>query len=338
MLTGGKQITQGTYSCIFSPPLRCVSGTKIPPSKPRISKLMEKKYALDEWELSKKIRVIPNWRNYFSVAETEPCEVEEEHAAKYANSCDFINETPADKLYSLQLYYAGKTLRKYSMPAEFNLKRFMVHILEGAALLLVHNIIHNDLHDQNIVIDKHMIPRIIDFNVSMIKTDQTTTHDLKHDYAHSLLLPQVSSDYIAVLGAYYNKHRKDIARHIGSRKSTGDIQRVLSINPFHANYAIMQLFNINCIKEGNLVEWYNLYWTKIDAYSVGMYFIILIKTRSLFQPIIKALRDPMIKRVISQLCEPNPIKRWDCMRALHELHPSSIIIRTYGKEWFLKHP
>ena len=337
MLTGGKQITQGTYGCIFSPPLRCLSGTKIPPSKPRISKLLEKKYALEEWELSKKIRVIPNWRNYFSVAEIEPCAVEEEHVKKYANSCDFISDTPADKLYSLQLYYAGKILSKYSMPAEFNLKRFMVHILEGAALLLVNNIIHNDLHDQNIVIDKHMIARIIDFNVSMIKTDQTTARELKHDYVHSLLLPQVSPDYIAVLGAYYNKHRKDIATHIGSRKSTGDMQRVLSINPFHANYAIMQLFNIKCIKEGNLVDWYNLYWTKIDAYSAGMYFIILIKTRSLFQPIIKALRDPMIKRVISQLCEPNPIKRWDCMRALHELHPSSIIIRTYGKEWFLKH-
>lgn len=336
-LVGGKQVAQGTYSCIFSPPLRCASGAHLPPTKPRISKVMDKKHALEEWDLSKKIQVIPHWRNYFSVSEKEPCLVEEAHAKKYADVCDLINDTPSNKLYSLQLYYAGKTLKQYAMPPEFNIKHFMVHILEAAALLAVHNIIHNDLHDLNIVIDSHMVPRIIDFNVSMVMTGQITTNELVHDYKHSVVLPQVSPDYVGVLGVYYNKSSRDIVSDIATRKSSRDMYRVLSINPYQGLRDISQLFNVDCIKQGNLMDWYNKHWTKIDSYSIGMYFITLLKTRSLFQPIIKAFRDPTIRRVITQLCEVNPTKRWDCMRALRELHPTSIIIRTYGKEWFVKH-
>ena len=62
--TGGKVIASGGFGCVFSPALKC-KGAKIRRGKNRISKLLTKKHALEEYNeiqiIKKKLDKIPNY-------------------------------------------------------------------------------------------------------------------------------------------------------------------------------------------------------------------------------------------------------------------------------------
>ena len=157
---GGKLLDTGTYSCIFDPPLKCRTRTmqKIYTTRKQssrrtsrmISKLMMDEEAEIEWAISEKIRKIPQWKRYFSVSETM-CELDpsaERNEPELKTKCQVIKYISVKQLRVLQMPFAGVPIYNHTIPREFSLNRFIVHILEAASLLLVHHIIHFDLHQK----------------------------------------------------------------------------------------------------------------------------------------------------------------------------------------------
>lgn len=327
---GGKLIDTGGFSCIFNPALRC----KIESSKKIqgrvISKLMKKDHAMIEWHISERVRQIPLWKNYFSVSE-HICELSNTQVdTDIKSKCSLVRKHPLSQLRILQMPYSGKIISTYSFPSTFNMMEFVIHILEAGALLLVNNIIHFDIHDKNIVINDHQVPHIIDFNLSLLVHE---VNDLFHDYTPLIHLPQFSPDYIALLGINHNIPMDRIIYDVIHAKHIKYMINILGISP---NKVMMDLKYVLLYQSEDIMEWFNRHWSKIDSWAIGMYIVYMIRRHSIMLGgVFKT--NPKLKKTLSKLCAINPNERWDCMQALHFLHPNSIIIKRYGQNWLDKH-
>ena len=73
---GGKVIASGGFGCVFSPALKCKGKTSRESNK--ISKLMTKKHAIDEYNeieiIREKLEKIPNYGAYFLLSGINLCE------------------------------------------------------------------------------------------------------------------------------------------------------------------------------------------------------------------------------------------------------------------------
>ena len=331
---GGKLIDTGGYSCVFHPALQCkTDGTKI--QGRAISKLMQKDYAEIEWHISERVRKIPLWKHYFSVSE-RICELSNIQTDKdITTKCDLVRKHSIHNLRLLQMAYIGKSISAYSFPSTFNMMHFVIHILEAGALLLVNNIIHFDIHDGNILINNHSVPKLIDFNLSFI-AHEVTESDLFHDYTSNIHLPQLTPDYMAILAILHNI---PMDRIIYNGVRSKHLKCMMSVLGISQHKVTMDLTKITQSANGDLMNWFNRCWTKIDSWAIAMYLVDMIRRYSLVPQIGSVFKThPVLKKVLSHLCTINPNERWDCMRALSILHPNSIIIKRYGTEWLKDHP
>jgi hypothetical protein len=350
-ITGGTLLDTGTYSCIFDPPLKCKSGTSTSGSlKPRsaksrgkermISKLMLDEEADVEWEISEKIRQIPLWSNYFSVSEfmceLSPNQVDDDLKKK----CQVIKHISINQLRLLEMPYAGKPIYTHDIPANFNLVDFMIHVLEGASLLLVNNIIHFDLHPGNILISENEVPRIIDFNLSMISNVSISVSQLSYRYSRNFHLPQHPPDYTAVIGIDQSKTIDKIISNVSGKDIMKSIRSVVNVQSAKINIDMKDMIVKNSfIAGGDIIGWFNHYWTKIDSWAIGTYFVDTIKNHAMNPRIGDAYRKHYIKirKMLYCLCAIDPKERWDCMQALFFLNPNSVVIKRYGQNWLDKH-
>ena len=75
-INGGKVIASGGFGCVFSPALKCKGKTSRESNK--ISKLMTKKHAIDEYNeieiIREKLEKIPNYGAYFLLSGINLCE------------------------------------------------------------------------------------------------------------------------------------------------------------------------------------------------------------------------------------------------------------------------
>ena len=342
MFTGGKLLDTGTYSCIFDPPLKCRGAkSKVQKTNERmISKLMMDEEADVEWAISEKIRKIPLWKNYFSVSETichlDPKQTDPDLKTK----CQVIKHIAPEQLRVLQMPFAGKPVYNHTIPANFDLIAFMTHILEAGSLLLLANIIHFDLHSGNILIDNHEVPRIIDFNLSMAADVSIPESQLSYRYSRNFHLPQQPPDYTAVIGINQHKEISKITRNIEEKKIIKDMKVLLNIPRDTVIHEILRICNKNSfINRGDILGWFYKYWTKIDSWAFGTYFIDMITIHSMTPQISKTFTKhyTKLRKLLYSLCEVDPEKRWDCIQALYYLKPDSPIIKKYGQKWLDHH-
>jgi hypothetical protein len=235
--------------------------------------------------------------------------------------------------------YAGKPIYNYTIPSTFNLHAFMVHVLESASLLLVHSSVHFDLHSGNILIDDKQIPRMIDFNLSMSADVSIPESQLSYRYSRNFHLPQQPPDYTCVIGINQHKDSSKIVRNIDDKKIMKDIKSILQIPRDKVVTDILTMCNKNSyVSRGDILGWFYKYWTKIDSWAIGTYFIDMLKVHSITPQIYSQYKakQAVFKKMLVKLCEINPDQRWDCMQALYYLHPHSIVIRKYGASWLNK--
>lgn len=345
---GGKLLDTGTYSCIFDPPLKCrtrpktpkksdaIPGTNLGKAVRMISKLMMDEEAEVEWTMSEKIRKIPEWIRYFSVAETmcelSPQQIETELKTK----CQVIKNISTKQLRVLQMPYAGTPIYNHPISRTFNLTDFVIHILEASALLLAYNIIHFDLHPGNILLDEHDTPRIIDFNLSMSSNISVPESQLSYRYSRNFHLPQQPPDYTAVIGINQHNDILKIIRNIKDKDIIRDIRAGLTITDSAIESDIRKMIQTNSfIGNGDITGWFHKYWSKIDSWAIGTYLVDMIKNHAVSSQIGKAYTadSGKLKHIIKSLCAINPDTRWDCMQALEYIHPNSHIIKKYMGAW-----
>lgn len=339
IVTGGKLLDTGTYSCIFDPPLRC-KGLAMKLRGHMLSKLMVDEEAAVEWEVSELIRKIPLWKNYFAVSESicelNPRQVDSDLKTK----CEVIKYISPNQLRILQMPYAGKPLYNSTLRSDFNVMSFIIHVLEAGALMVMNNIIHFDLHPGNILINNNGVPHLIDFNLSLVSNKSVAVSELSYRFSRNFHLPQQPPDYTALLGIEQGKSMNIIISNIEKKDIITHVKSILGIHSSKFRKDVIDLIlNNSFIAKGDIIGWFNHYWTKIDSWAFGTYFIDMFKKHGMLPQIGGAYQTHRIKlkKLMEKLCAVNPDERWDCVQALFYMNPNSVVIKRWGNKWLEKH-
>lgn len=341
MLSGGKAIGHGSFSCIFKPAIRCRNPKLQLHGNDVITKLLPIEDAKDEWSGAIKIQSIPGWRNYFAVAESVCRPI---ITSKDMQQCHLRKKYKRDTLYALQMRYRGSQIRSsnplqsHRFSPQVDCMDVIVHVLEAGALLVVHNIIHNDLHQGNIVMDTHDIPRIIDFNLSLNKD---TVVDHIYSYQSTVSLPQYSPDVLILLGIHDHVDFQSMIHTILSKPEIRLVLRMLRMSPNHFISDVDTMIARDLfIKEGNFNDWFRMYWTKIDSWAIGLYIIDLLHVVQHIPSCKEQLHrhKRTLRMIIAYLCAFDPAQRFDCLQVLSVIRPKNRLVLQYGPTWFASHP
>lgn len=341
MLSGGRLFDVGMYGCIFTPPLECKTKTKktlVEDDFPPLSKLILKDAADLEFSISKVIRQIPLWKNYFVVSESicTPAPIQKD---KDISSCPALEDYKLSDFRILTMPFGGTPLNIYRFKMnDLNFQEFVVHFIEAIALLTLFGIVHRDIHQGNILVDTNEVPRIIDFNLAIPVKSEVTNKKLRHKYDYFTAQEPPDSTLVNAVMLGYPGERV-ISSIIGKKPIMKKIRNILNISQVDQQKALENFFiSSKSVKSGDSAKWFNTYWRTIDSWAVGVNIIDLISKLSLwpeFTPILNKLK-PKLYPVLRKLCAVSPTERIDCIQALNFLAPNSFIIRKYGKPWLAK--
>jgi serine/threonine protein kinase len=342
MTSGGRLMDEGMYGCIFTPSLICKKKAEQPrhstDSKPLLSKIINTEDAELEMNIANIIRKLPLWKNYFAVAESI-CEPAVKQSDKDIPQCAILTNKSLSNFRLLSMTHRGTPWSTYRFDnSTFEFMPFVNHLIEAGALLTLFGIIHRDLHQGNIIIDDENVPRIIDFNLAILKESKFTSSDLIHTY--NINTPQEPPDSTLVNAIALGYVGENVIQSLVYKKSIiKKISSVLGISLNKMTESLEQFMGISApIQKGNSVEWMTHYWTTVDSWAIGVLIVHFISNYSLwpsFAPVLKK-HSPTLFPLLRRMCAVSPIERVDCVQALYYLNPNHFIIRNYGKAWIEK--
>jgi serine/threonine protein kinase len=341
---GGKLFDEGLYGCLFTPQLDCKPGSRRGSASadkdvlhPPVSKLILTDDAEIEFNISKMIRKIPLWKNYFVVSESicEPALVQKD---KDISKC-IDNPRDIVKYSILTMPFGGQAMSTFRFNVKgFDFMSFVKHFLECGALLNLFGVVHRDIHQGNILIDNEFVPRIIDFNLAIPVNSDVVVEDLSHKYEYSIAQEPPDS---ALVNAIAHNYKADKVIHAVTfkRSTMKQIRNLLGITNQAMSDELEEFYTKSkSVKAGDTLGWFKIYWRTIDSWAFGVNLVDLISRLSLwpeFAASWKRSQDKILP-ILRRLCAVSPVKRIDCVQALNYLDPSSFIIRKYGRAWLAK--
>jgi hypothetical protein len=188
--SGGKALASGGYGCVFKDALKCRGKQR---EQNKITKLMTKKHATQEYEEIQKIKKIlekiPNYTKYFLVNDFTICVpdiLDESDLENYEKKCtalpkdgitrETINQS-LEKLLALNMPFGGIPVDDYifhdgSFEKLIPLNNSLINLLtHGIVPMNNHHTYHCDVKDSNVLVagDKNNIDtRLIDWGLSII--------------------------------------------------------------------------------------------------------------------------------------------------------------------------
>jgi serine/threonine protein kinase len=337
-IKGGKLFDEGMYGCIFTPALKCKDNkTQYDESNTNLSKLIIKEYADKEWTIMTKIKKIPLWKNYFIVSEPPcvPAPIQKDRDLAKCTPLADSNHKLAD-FRILTMPYGGTPLTSYRIHlANFDFMGFVIHFIEAGALLNLFGIVHRDIHSGNILVDNEQVPRIIDYNLSILVESTVTLGNLKHKYEPNLAQEPPDSTLVNAVQQGYNYERV-IASIISKKSILKKVRTMLGVSMETQSDALEDWYRRSkAAKAGDEVAWFNKYWRTIDSWAIAVNIIDMISKLSLwpeFSATLNKVRGKLFP-VLRLMCDMNPMRRIDCVQALSIIAPNSFIIRKYSKAW-----
>jgi len=183
---GGEALTSGGFGCIFKPALKCKNSKK---RTNGVSKMSIEKYGKEEISEIKKIKdrlkSIKNYEKYY-LLETDLCipdKLTDDDLKNFDEKCYALTRfnvnsknvnSKLSNLTILNMPDAGMDLKDWLMGEKeitkekiFILNKVIIELLKNAVRPMNEKgVIHNDLKDTNIMINKQLEARIIDWGLS----------------------------------------------------------------------------------------------------------------------------------------------------------------------------
>ena len=353
MQDGGALIGKGKYGCIFTSELKCKSGTikntiqHSPQSGIRISKLLLSHNAEMEMKISNLIQKIDGWDRYFAVAESmcEPTKNQTNEVMNDIEDCEIAKKARDANKWSrirvLSMVYRGENLKHYRFDfKKTDIVKIFIQMVEAGAQLVLHDIVHRDLHAGNGVVDKRGRIRFIDYNLSIHASSHVSANRLSHVYSSSL--NQEPPDMMLVNAIYHGMDgTRILEQFINKRPIIRFMIRELKYHHTAVMHHLFDMYRIPSILTGNMEEWFHSYWRTIDSWSIGILIleqIQLLRTNHLFESMYQPNRD-VIRLALRCMCDMNPNHRFDCVQALRILDPMNPILQSArARNWPIKNP
>ena len=355
---GGKLIGEGTYGCVFVPPLICKSGLKV--SNTMVGKIASKEDARREINIANRLRQLPLYSNYFLLPEPESCEPlgksKQKNTNLLSNKCSPIQEGRIKFKDTLQTFtpFGGKS-SVYNVltdtnfhPSRFDFFFFMKHILEAGSSLAVAGVCHFDLHPNNILMDDKNVPHILDFGMSFINKEitQKTLDDRWKQLDFGIGSPlspvilNLEPPEVTIQNAFLNNQYTfdDAIIHTVIGKPIFKDLTQLYGKPQRDNaIEISQFFTTSTVSlKGDWPEFWRLYWPRYDSWSIGCILVYILKillTWPAFSQGKWLQQKAIVLATLKGMLEANVRKRLDCVEALALYDPGNLWISRFGQKW-----
>ena len=192
-----KLIDEGSYGCAFNPPLACKK-TRVKKASRVVGKVMKKRNATVEINISNLLKQIPNYQDYYIVQEEDNCTEKNFNSMReeYESECKIYRKARDRNLIQLIAPYGGQMLHGYPITERFNYTESLKHMLKGVSELEKAGICHYDLHEGNILVDYTGKLRLIDFGSAftgpMIGDSEIQHHVYSFDPSYPPQPPELS--------------------------------------------------------------------------------------------------------------------------------------------------
>ena len=339
-MEGGKLIGQGTYGCVFNPPLLCKK-KHLP--KGQIGKITEAEDIEREIHAYKMLHKIKDTKYYFILAD-ESCvpKSSKEQEEKDIEKCDFLERAHKGQIKQLFMSYGGTDLSKMNL-LEKPLFFFTLikHLLEMGSLMLLHGFVHYDIHAKNVVVDKMYVPRLIDFGQSFSKNEislETINERWK------VLSPEYSAEppevtfLTAIDDTNHYSFEEALFELMPKKRVLYLIEKLLGV-PIRKQIINMGLFfkSSSAYQQKDLVKLWKLYYPGFDSWAIGVLLLEYLNKLIFIYEFIESsewkLKKNIVINILKKMLATNPKDRIDCVEALSMFDPVNEIYTTYGVEW-----
>lgn len=356
-LYGGSFLGAGRYGCVVRPPLLCKGQTKLREKdmvKP--AKILEPDDADHELAIASELRKIPMSKNYFVYSDQKvACELAPENRqvnnkgelrTDYKKNCQGVLKNASLHYYRMYtMPYGGKSYSKVEFDENFNYWEFGKHLLEGMSLLLVHGIVHTDLHGENILIDEYMVPRIIDWGKAT-QGPFATSEELSDITwrPFELHYKQDPPEIPLFIAAYRKSPPIDTAVDeifIARRETVYELQYLTGLDP-RIMKEQLEGFRIKTMfleRDLNYMKWWKAHWPTYDIWGAGIVLLHILSQIVEKSPGFLDRREYLdkkdnMKTAIRGMCNFNCFDRLNAVQALAKWDgPNNHIVRRFGTKW-----
>ena len=350
--TGGTLLGEGLYGCAFDTPFKC-KNPKVRTSAANVAKLTTDEDARAEIDTTKVLLQYPNASWYFALVKTA-CTPAPRANQKRANldDCKPLKGVPLPSLVQLTMPYGGKPL--ISIPHKVQSIRFFPlcqHMLEAATILLIKGLVHNDLHMNNILCDTPSTTKFIDFGITWSPkhlTNQEISQKLTKVFDPKFLAEPPEETYRnGILDSkrkswFISNPSSMVLAQIQDKKPVLDFIYLLFGIPKEKQARRLKRFieASQCVKEEDWITFFSLYWSKIDAWAIGVAILFVylnISTDPLFEQSAdyKQFNQGALS-TIKGLCDTDPRTRLDAAEALRIWNPASPLLQDPAVQGWLK--
>lgn len=345
--SGGKQIAEGAFGCIYSPPLHC-QNKSIKPDKTKLGKLTDYGDIKNEILASKFLKQFSKSSKYCILPELDSIcipDLDEARKKHLLDDCQSLEESPDKKHFQFTVEHGGETLKHTLLTINPSFKtipffRLMRQLLEVGAFLVIHGFIHNDIHGNNIVLGNSFTPRLIDFGRSFIH-DKITTHlieELSADYNPGL--GQISPETSAEHGIREGIPFATILRDIRQKKPALEWgEKILGISRTAQIEEFKQFWlSSKAVQGKDWVSLYKLYWPVVDSWAIGHDLLQVLRRMNVSEDFSKnkewVEKQSVVKQVLRGLLRTSPKLRMDCLQALAIYDPmNELVSSASGNAW-----
>lgn len=358
-MRGGKLLAQGEYGCVFDPPLLCRGETATKDSKHRVGKLTTGDDIKNEILVARMFENRPEAKKYLLIADLktlckpgpkgEPALHINEQVDADIQKCEKLVSDDIEYLSHYQQDYGGQTLHTitktiHSSPDSFPFFQFTEHILEVGSYILLHGLIHNDIHSGNILLDKNYRPRLIDFGRSYAANtiNENILKDL-NGVVYDPSINQESPEMALADGLRYKVPFNNIIKQLRSNKDALKYAQRLFGQSIEQEMKELTDFwkTSKSVQSKDTLGFWKLYWPAVDAWAIGyclsklMYIFSVSKTFMSSDEMKK--KHSVLKIILCGLLKASPIKRIDCLEALALYDPmNKLVTSPSGRQWLLK--
>lgn len=352
---GGTVIGQGTYGCAVVPPLLCKGKVRSERKEGSKEKSKEKgkenekknekvgKLTLDmdaetELSISKILRGVKLWKNYFVLPELDSCQPVSTTRSENWDTCGITSQFNGKQLRQLVSDFGGKSFSTLSSsnlrPGPFDFLYFMKHLLEACAVLTLHSVVHYDLHRSNILIDSMNVPRLLDFGMAFdakhITNDTLTQRWKQYDPKYDSEPPEIT-----VITGLRNNMPLNVL-----------IKDAVVGKPVYKNYEL--LFNVSrdeimkqlegflekssSFEKKDWVKFFQIYWPGLDSFALAAVLLHVLKTQLTWPSFIESAewkeKEDIVYDVLKKMLSVDPSERYDCVEALALFDPANALLKS----------
>ena len=337
MQQGGKLVGQGTYGCVFSPPLLCRSKIKSKPN--HLGKISEYSDVKNEIQAAKDLTGVVG-SQYFILPEPDslclPAPMDKQTEPDIGK-CEAVQQRGTKNMVHYQMRFGGLPIRVVLRKSNnYSFYTFMTQLLEIGSTLLLNGYVHGDFHMNNVLMLEDHKPRLIDFGRSF--AIKTLTRDVidggwtKYSPGFSYESPDMS----LIISIHEEVSIAQCVEDMRTQKSSMiNLERILGVTREKQLVELLDFWESSkAVASKDWLSYWKMYWYTFDAWAIGAILVELLRIRLLSKEFNEewAKRQEVIEAVIKGLLHSSPRLRLDCLEALALVNPMHPIVKR-GKEW-----